>query len=244
MTMPSDIIANHAAGICGVLATAGLAAWPLFQTRNSMLTVQLGALLMLVLHYTLLGVATAAAVNALGATQIVASLVFGTKPRLRWIGYALAGTMVAASIVTWQGFLSVLSGTGMVVVAIGRVQTSARAMRIVVLAGGPFWLAHDLLIASPVAVADALSLATGVGVLAWQRFAMARLAGLALARFWREEPAMRCGPMRPRPTLWLERSRFSLAAVPSPDVKRPSRVAIFAAPKRPASRRTRASGNA
>jgi len=54
----------------------------------------------------------------------------------------------------------------------------------------------------PVAVADALSLATGVGVLAWQRFAMARLAGLALARFWRGEPAMRYGPMRPRRYSW------------------------------------------
>jgi Bacterial inner membrane protein len=168
--MLMDVIMDHAASICAWFAMAGLAAWPLFRTRNTMLAVQLGALIVLSLHYALLGITTAATVNTLGAVQIGASLLIGTKPRLRWIGYALAATMVASSAVTWQGLVSALAAIGMAVVAIGRVQTSASIMRIIVLAGSPFWFAHDLLIKSPVAAADALSLTVGLGALAWQHF--------------------------------------------------------------------------
>ncbi|MGH6884064.1 YgjV family protein [Hypericibacter sp.] len=157
------------AWICGLLAMAGLIAWPAFQSRSTMLTIQFGALTLLVLHYALIGVVTAAVMNALGATQIAVCLFLGTRPRLQWIGYALAVVMVAASIATWQGLVSALATAGMVLVAVGRVQTNVNLFRVIVLAGGPFWLAHDLLIASPVAAADALSLVIGLGALARQR---------------------------------------------------------------------------
>lgn len=168
--MLSDFQTHHEAWICGLLAMGCLIAWPAFQTRSIMLTIQLGALILLVLHYALLGVTTAAAMNALGAIQIAVCLLFGKRPHLRWIGYALAVLMVAASFATWQGLVSALAVSGMVLVAVGRVQTNAGIMRMIVLAGGPFWLAHDLLIASPVAVADALSLVIGLGALARHRF--------------------------------------------------------------------------
>jgi hypothetical protein len=156
------------AGLCGIVATAGLALWPLFRSRAVMLSLQLGALALLSTHYALLGVTTAAIVNALGTLQIVACLAFGTHPRLRRLGYGLAGLMVLASIVTWQGMISVLSTGGNVVIAFGRVQVRAEAMRLVVLAGMPFWLLHDLLIESPVVLADALSLLVGVVALVWR----------------------------------------------------------------------------
>jgi hypothetical protein len=70
--------------------------------------------------------------------------------------------MVSASIFTWQGTLSALAAAGMGLVALGRLQQNAAAMRVMVLAGGPFWLLHDLIIASPVAIADAASLAAGL----------------------------------------------------------------------------------
>jgi len=156
------------AGLCGILATIGLAAWPLLRTRCAMLALQLGALALLSLHYALLGVTTAAIVNALGTLQLVACLAFGTHPRLRYLGYGLAGLMVAASIVTWQGMISLLSTGGNVVIAFGRLQTKADRMRLLVLAGTPFWILHDLLIESPVVLADALSLLVGIGALVWR----------------------------------------------------------------------------
>jgi hypothetical protein len=156
------------AGLCGILATAGLALWPLFRTRGVMLSIQLGALAVLSLHYALLGVTTAAIVNALGTLQLVACLAFGTHPRLRWLGYGLAGLMAVSSIVTWQGMISLLSTGGNVVIAFGRLQTKADRMRVLVLAGTPFWILHDLLIQSPVVLADTLSLLVGLVALVWR----------------------------------------------------------------------------
>lgn len=156
------------AGLCGIVATAGLAVWPLFRTRCVMLSLQLGALALLSLHYALLGVTTAAVVNALGTLQLVACLAFGTHPRLRWLGYGLAGLMVVSSIATWQGLISLLSTSGNVVIAFGRLQTRADLMRMIVLAGTPFWLLHDLLIESPVVLADTLSLLVGLVALLWR----------------------------------------------------------------------------
>jgi hypothetical protein len=156
------------AGLCGILATAGLALWPLFRTRGVMLSIQLGALALLSLHYALLGVTTAAIVNGLGTLQLVACLAFGTHPRLRYLGYGLAGLMVAASILTWQGLISLLCTGGNVVIAFGRLQTKADRMRLLVLAGTPFWILHDLLIESPVVAADTLSLLVGVVALLWR----------------------------------------------------------------------------
>jgi hypothetical protein len=159
------------AGLCGIAATAGLALWPLFRTRCVMLSIQLGALAVLSLHYALLGVTTAAIVNALGTLQLIACLAFGTHPKLRVLGYGLAGLMLASSIVTWQGLISLLSTSGNVVIAFGRLQTKADRMRVLVLAGGPFWILHDLLIESPVVLADTLSLLVGLLALVWRNCA-------------------------------------------------------------------------
>ncbi|WP_088346884.1 MULTISPECIES: YgjV family protein [Rhodomicrobium] len=153
-------------GLFGMLC---LAVWPLFRSRVAMLSVQLAAVSGLSLHYALLGVTTAATVDGLGALQIALVLVLGTRSELRWIGYLLAIAMVASSVVTWQGTVSLLAATGMALIAIGRLQERAGPMRALVLAGGPFWLAHDLMVGSPVAVADAASLAFGLGRLAWER---------------------------------------------------------------------------
>lgn len=154
----------HGAAALG-FALAGIAClvlWPLFRSRGAMLLVQLFGISALAAHYALAGLETAAAANGLGALQIAASLLLGTRPDLRWIGYLLAAVVVCAGAATWQGLPSLLAAAGTIFITIGRVQSNPRAMRLLVLCGGPFWLAHDLLIASPVAVADALSLAVGV----------------------------------------------------------------------------------
>lgn len=163
--MPIDISENVPASTFALIGMLCLIVWPLFRTREAMLLTQLAGIAGLVVHYALLGITTAATLNTLGAIQIAALMLFGARPGWRWIGYALA----AAGVATWQGIPSALSIIGMGFVAIGRVQSDPKTMRLVVLAGGPFWLAHDLVIASPVALADALSLAAGLGALALER---------------------------------------------------------------------------
>ena len=121
-----------------------------------MLLVQLGIGVGFGLHYAFMDVATAALVNLLGAVQIVAALAFGTSPRLKWMGYALVPAIVGTCLLTWHGLPSLLSATGMALIALGRVRVVPAPMRILVLSGLPFWLAHDLIIGSPLAVVDAL----------------------------------------------------------------------------------------
>lgn len=57
--------------------------------------------------------------------------------------------MIASIVVTWQGAISVLAAIGMVLVSIGRMQQNVVLMRVLVLSGGPAWLAHDLIVGSP-----------------------------------------------------------------------------------------------
>jgi Bacterial inner membrane protein len=169
-----DTVTDLIAWGFGLLGMTCLAIWPLFRTQAAMLSIQLGVVGGLSLHYALLGFATAAVVNALGVLQIVLTLLSAHRPNLRWTGYAVAIAMVATGVFTWQGVLSFLSATGMALVAIGRMQRNAGTMRAVVLAGGPFWLLHDILIASPVAIADAVSLVVGLAQLAHERLAHTR----------------------------------------------------------------------
>ncbi len=103
--------------------------------------------------------------------------------------------MVASSVFTWQGELSVLSASGMALAATGRMQQNARAMRAWVLAGVPFWLLHDILIASPVAIADATSLFIGVGQLACEPLAQRRRRPIVSATYAHTAPFARL----PRP---------------------------------------------
>ncbi|WP_207477460.1 YgjV family protein [Arenibaculum pallidiluteum] len=149
---------------------ASLALWPLLHGRAAMLLLQLAGIASLALHYTLTGAATAAAVNTLGAAQISASLLFGARSNLRWIPYALAPLVVTAAALTWNGLPSLLAVAGTAFIVIGRVLESPERTRLLVVAGAPFWLAHDLLIWSPVVLADAATLVAGtVAVIRQQR---------------------------------------------------------------------------
>lgn len=187
----SDATAELLSWVFGLGGMACLAMWPLLRSLNAMLTVQLVALVGLGLHYALLGVWTAAAVNLIGVLQIAAAIVLGGRPQFRWLGYVLAGLVVAASIFTWQGVLSLLACIGMALVAIGRVQRDAMRMRVLVLAGGPFWLVHDVLIASPVAIADAASMAIGLWQLGRARRDAARAGARHMGRDARSDPSPR-----------------------------------------------------
>ncbi len=141
--------------------TICLVTWPLFSSRRSMLLVQLGIPSGYSVHYALVGAETGGLLNMLGAMLIVVSILFGTNPRLKWIGYAMIPAILIACIVTWTGLPSLLSTIGMILICIGRVQQSAEIMRWLVLAGTPFWLVHDSLVASPLIFADLLSIVVG-----------------------------------------------------------------------------------
>lgn len=136
--------------------------WPLAQTRRLMLIVQLGIGVGFGLHYALLGSLTASAVNGLGAVQVILALVLGTRPGVQWLGWAFIPAVVGAAFLTWQGAPTIAAAAGTLMIAVGRVQPDPLRMKLLVLAGLPFWVLHDLIVGSPAVIADVLSLLAGV----------------------------------------------------------------------------------
>jgi hypothetical protein len=165
---------NPAASAFALLGTTCLIGWPLCSTRRGMLLVQIGIGIGFGLHYALWGSATAALVNGLGAVQTAAALLFGTNPRLRWLGYGLIPALAGACVLTWNGLPSILAAVGQILIALGRVQINPSAMRSLVLSGLLFWLAHDGIMGSPLLFADLLCLTIGVVALVSGRGTLVR----------------------------------------------------------------------
>lgn len=163
--MLQSILAHPLATFMALLGTLCMVGWPLARTRRRMLIVQIGIGVGFGLHYALLGSLTASAVNGLGAVQVALALALGTRPGVQWIGWAFIPAVVGAAFLTWQGLPTIIAAAGTLVIAIGRVQSSPLRMRVLVLAGLPFWVLHDLLVSSPAVVADVLSLIVGVTLL-------------------------------------------------------------------------------
>ena len=179
--------------------------WPLFVSRSSILAVQLGIGVSYSIHYALLSAETAAAGNALGAIQILLALLSGGAARLRWISYLPIPLMLLLGAVTWDGPSSLFATVGTVVLALGRAQLDARRLRKVVMVGTAFWLVHDILIWSPVAMVDIVSLA--VGGLALLRTSVAAGHspvgdGACLDRSLTNSAGLAGRPPAPRAALW------------------------------------------
>ena len=130
-----------------------------------MLWCQFGIAAGFALHYALTGIQTAAILNAVGGAQVLASLAWGEKKGFRWVVWGTVPLIGLACAVTWSGLPSVLSTAGMMLVALGRTQNDPARLRLLVMAGIPFWLAHDLLVGSPLSIADAISAIVGLSAI-------------------------------------------------------------------------------
>jgi hypothetical protein len=164
MSSPSLV---EAASLTLVIAGSACAVgWPLFTTRRGMLLAQLLLTACFGLHHAIEGATTAAVLNGLSALQVAAVLILGRSQRLWWAGHALIPAAVVGALVTWNGAPSLLALIGSLLISVGRVQVDPRALQLLVLAGTPFWLAHDIVVGSPVMIGDALGLAVGLATLA------------------------------------------------------------------------------
>lgn len=171
--MLDALLAAPGATLAGLGAFVGLTIWPSFTRRRDMLLAQLAAGALFATHYALLGVAAASLVNCLGCVQISAALFSGRSRALNSIGYALIPLMIAAGLVTWTGSVSALSVAAMSLIALGRMQQNLTAIRLLILAGGVFWMAHDYAVSSWIALAaDIGSFVMGVAMLLGQRYSV------------------------------------------------------------------------
>ena len=152
--------------LTGIAAALCLTAAPLFRHRRTILLVQLAAGLCFSAHYLCLGITVAAAANMLGMVQTSAALFAARSTAMSWLGYALIGLMALAGLWFWEGPISGLSVAAMVLIALARMQSSELSLRLLLLAGGGFWVAHDFLGGAWIALAaDIGALVAGAATL-------------------------------------------------------------------------------
>lgn len=164
--MLTATVANPIAAVAGFAAMACLATWPIFRTRSTMLVVYIGNNLGFVLHYGLLGLWTAAAMNALLALQTGVAIGVERWPRLRMAYYALIPVVAGAAVATWYGWPSILAAAATALSTVGRIQRNEMLFRALLLATTPLWALHDLAVGSlPGFAADILSMLTGATML-------------------------------------------------------------------------------
>lgn len=141
----------HAAEIplATMFGAAGLAAqvvWPLFRSREKILTVQLGAACCYATSYALMGQATGTAVCLTGAIQTTVALLAGDRPWLARMGYVFLPVVLGIGVLTFSGIATFLAVTACCLVMIGRMQSDTLRMRRIQLTASPFGAAHDVLI--------------------------------------------------------------------------------------------------
>jgi hypothetical protein len=173
------IAGNPAAFTFGMMGMTCLAAWPLFSSRRTMLTAYIGNNLAFILHYGLLGCWTASTMNVLLAMQTLVAIRIDDNPRYRQLYYALMFVLAGLVFMTWDGLPSVFAATATAFSTLGRMQRHEIALRTLMLAAMPCWLAHDLIVSSlPGLSADILSIAIGTTMLLqrlWARWHMSNM---------------------------------------------------------------------
>lgn len=169
--MLPDWMSVSAADAFGAAALAGSCLWPLLKNRRAMLLGQAAANVLFIVHFLLLGAGTAAALCTLVVTQVLAAL-----PERRGLlqKIVFAGTVpgiAAVAALTWAGVPSALSALGISFSTLGRWQSDSLRMRVLFLVSGTFWVAHNIAVMSPFAMAaDGMAAVSNVARLieAWR----------------------------------------------------------------------------
>jgi hypothetical protein len=139
---------NPAVFLTGICAAVFLTGAPMLRDRRAILLAQLGASLCFASHYALLGLAAASAANVLGTVQIVAALFAARSAAMNRLGFGLICLMMVAGVVLWEGPISALGVTATALIALGRMQRDEVHLRLLLLVGGGFWIAHDFIAAA------------------------------------------------------------------------------------------------
>lgn len=164
--MFESLAATPAATAAGLVAAACLVGCPLLPSRRAMLAAQLAMAAGFALHYGLLGLAAAAAMNALSAAQTLAAIAAPRWPALGRAGYALIPAMAAVGLWFWDGPTTALAAAAMATIAVARMQADETDLRVLLLGGALLWSAHDALVAAPIPLAaDLIAGVLGVAVL-------------------------------------------------------------------------------
>lgn len=148
----------------GLLAAGMLVGSAMITSPRRMLQVQTGVGLAFGVHFLMLGIVPAAAMNGLAAVQAAAAIVALRRPAAGIVGYGIIPMLWAAGAVAWSGPLTLLAVAAMTVVALARMMTREMPMRFAFLAGSALWFAHDVVVLAWIPLcADVLCFVIGLG---------------------------------------------------------------------------------
>ena len=99
-----------------------------------------------IVHFALLGVWTASAMNVVGTTR---TFFFMLRGRKKWmdsdiIMYVFVCLFLMAGILSWQNWLSILPIMAMAVETIGVWQKAPRKIRFIVIIPRPMWITYNI----------------------------------------------------------------------------------------------------
>lgn len=137
--------------------------------RKNILHLQLAANIFWVAHFLSLGATTGAAMNACGALRAYVFNRIGKRAhRPLWPLLTIMLLMVGASVISWQGSLSLLPLAGMLIGTIGFWQRDEQRIRLILLATVPLWLVYDGISGSYVGVANELFALASLIIALWR----------------------------------------------------------------------------
>ena len=115
--------------------------------RNLILLFLGAAQVIFILHFALLGVWTAAAMNIVGSTR---TFFFVFKGRKKWMDgnfvmYVFICLFLIAGVLSWQNWLSILPIVAMIIETIGLWQKDTRRIRFIVFIPHPVWLVYNFI---------------------------------------------------------------------------------------------------
>lgn len=137
--------------------------------RKNILRFQLVSNTFWVMHFSLLGAPTGAALNAAGGLRAYLFNRYGSrKRRPLWLAVGIIGLMIVLAALTWQGWLSLLPMAGMIIATIGFWQREEQRIRLILLFASPLWLSYNILSGSYAGITAELLAMTSILVALWR----------------------------------------------------------------------------
>ena len=134
-----------------------------FKHRRNILLVQLSASVTWIIHFLLLGATSGAVMNAVGALRTYSYYVCRSEPRPSWLPWSIAVLAAIVTVATWQGMLSLLPLSAMLLAIYALWQKSEQKIRFYLTLCVPLWFAYNLTVMSYAGMAsDLLALISGV----------------------------------------------------------------------------------
>lgn len=140
--------------------------WPLFRSRQAILTVQFGIGSNYCLQYLLLDAWSGVGVTSIGASQTAVAWAAKDHAWAQRLGYWFLPLVAINCVVTWAGPCSAFACSACALTMLGRLQKDTLRLRLFLLSASPFGIAYDVSVGATVALCGAcVSLAISLTML-------------------------------------------------------------------------------